>query len=291
MDTNHMKINSILPEKHQFLQIISTIAHVPERLYILGALPETRVPTVAIVGSRKPTSYGKEVTYQLAYELAKKGVVIISGLAYGVDAIAHRAALDAGGTTIAILANGLDTIYPSAHAGLAKQILAKGGAIISEYEPAVGARDFQFLARNRIVSGLADAVIVTEAAARSGTLATINHALDQNKEVFAVPGNITSPLSVGCNNVIKQGAHPITSANDVLEIIAPHLLEPQTTLALGSNPQEITIIKLLQQGVRAGEQLQQQSGIPAAEFSQTLSMLEINGDIRPLGGNRWTLRA
>lgn len=291
MDTNHMKINSILPEKHQFLQIISTIAHVPERLYILGALPETRVPTVAIVGSRKPTSYGKEVTYQLAYELAKKGVVIISGLAYGVDAIAHRAALDAGGTTIAILANGLDTIYPSAHAGLAKQILAQGGAIISEYEPAVGARDFQFLARNRIVSGLADAVIVTEAAARSGTLATINHALDQNKEVFAVPGNITSPLSVGCNNVIKQGAHPITSANDLLEIIAPHLLEPQTTLALGSNPQEITIIKLLQQGVRAGEQLQQQSGIPAAEFSQTLSMLEINGDIRPLGGNRWTLRA
>jgi len=286
-----MKINSILPEKHQFLQIISTIAHVPERLYILGALPETRVPTVAIVGSRKPTSYGKEVTYQLAYELAKKGVVIISGLAYGVDAIAHRAALDAGGTTIAILANGLDTIYPSAHAGLAKQILAQGGAIISEYEPAVGARDFQFLARNRIVSGLADAVIVTEAAARSGTLATINHALDQNKEVFAVPGNITSPLSVGCNNVIKQGAHPITSANDLLEIIAPHLLEPQTTLALGSNPQEITIIKLLQQGVRAGEQLQQQSGIPAAEFSQTLSMLEINGDIRPLGGNRWTLRA
>jgi len=291
MDTNHMKINSILPERHQFLQIISTIAHVPKRLYILGSLPETRIPTVAIVGSRKPTSYGKEVTYQLAYELAKKGVVIISGLAYGVDAIAHRAALDAGGTTIAILANGLDTIYPSAHAGLAKQILAQGGAIISEYEPAVGARDFQFLARNRIVSGLADAVIVTEAAARSGTLATINHALDQNKEVFAVPGNITSPLSVGCNNVIKQGAHPITSANDVLEIIAPHLLEPQTTLALGSNPQEITIIKLLQQGVRAGEQLQQQSGIPAAEFSQTLSMLEINGDIRPLGGNRWTLRA
>ena len=132
----------------------------------------------------------------------------MSGLAFGIDAIAHRGALDAGGVTIAVLANGLDTIYPSSHMSLAKEIIQRGGAIVSEYGPTVKARQFQFLARNRIVSGLSDAIVVTEAAERSGTLSTVNHALDQNKEVFAVPGNITSILSVGPNKLLSQGAHP-----------------------------------------------------------------------------------
>jgi DNA processing protein len=285
-----MKINSISPQKHKYLQIIDTIAKMPKTLYFIGNLPTDRRPTVAIVGTRKPTAYGKEVTYQLAYDLAKKGVVIISGLALGVDGIAHRAALDAGGTTIAILACGLDHLYPAAHKDLANEIVKNGGAIMSEYEPDIQARDFQFLARNRIVSGLSDAVIVTEAAARSGTLSTVNHALDQNREVFAVPGNITSPLSVGCNALIKQGALPITSADDVFEIIAPDLLNLQHTLALGSTPLETKIIKLIQSGIRDGDQLQQQSGADVSEFSQTLSMLEITGTVRALGGNQWTLK-
>jgi len=285
-----MKINSISPQKHKYLQIITTIAKVPERLHIIGILPESRRPTVAIVGTRKPTAYGKEVTYQLAYDLAKQGIVVISGLALGVDGIAHRGALDAGGTTIAVLANGVDTIYPATHKGLADEIIKNGGAIISEYEPGTPARDFQFLARNRIVSGLADAVIVTEAATRSGTLATVNHALEQGREVFAVPGNITSPLSAGCNALIKQGAAPITCAEDVLEIIAPDLLTNQQTLALGNTPLETKIIQLIQSGIRDGDQLQQESGVSASEFSQALSMMEITGVVRALGGNQWTLR-
>lgn len=290
LDTNYMKINSIPPQKHKYLQIIDTIAQMPETLHYIGELPTERRPTVAIVGTRKPTAYGKEVTYQLAYELAKKGVVIISGLALGIDGIAHRAALDAGGTTIAVLACGVDTIYPATHKSLADEIIKSGGAIISEYVPGTLARDFQFLARNRIVSGLSDAVIVTEAATRSGTLATVHHALDQGREVFAVPGNITSPLSAGCNALIKQGAQPVTSAQDVLEIIAPDLLTSQQSLALGNSPLETKIIQLIQSGIRDGDQLLQGCSAEASEFLQALSMMEITGTIRALGGNQWTLK-
>ena len=285
-----MKINKISPLSSKCLQIIDTIAKSPKKLYFIGELPPTRIPTVAIVGSRRPTTYGKEVTYRLSNDLARRGVAIISGLALGVDGIAHRGALDAGGITLAVLANSVDIIYPATHRGLASDILNGGGAIISEYEPPTEARNFQFLERNRIVSGLSDAVIVTEAAVRSGTLSTVMHALEQGREVFVVPGNITSPLSAGCNNLIKQGAHPITCAEDVLEIIAPDLLQPQATLALGSTQLESKIIELLQSGIRDGDELQSLSGVEANIFSTTVTVMEIAGTIRALGGNQWTLR-
>lgn len=244
---------------------------------------------MAIVGTRKPTSYGKEVTARFAGELARKGIVIVSGLALGVDGIAHRAALEAGGTTLAVLANGLPEIYPATHKSLAEEILKSGGAIISEYEPHTSARPHFFLERNRIVSGLADAIIITEAAARSGTMNTAAHALDQGKEVFVVPGNITSPMSSGCNQLIKQGATPLISSEDVLAIIAPDLLTSQTTLPLGSNELETAIIQLITEGVRDGDELQQKVEASATELSTALTMLEINGTIRNLGANQWTL--
>jgi DNA processing protein len=285
-----MKINIVSPQDNKYLQIIDTIAICPKKLYFKGKLPDQRLPTVAIVGTRKPTVYGKEVTYQLAGDLARRGVVIISGLALGVDAIAHRGALDVGGITLAILGNGVDVIYPATNQSLANEILVKGGAIISEYEAGIEARDFQFLERNRIVSGLSDAVIVTEAAIRSGTMSTVAHALEQGREVFVVPGNITSPLSAGCNNLIKQGAHPITSADDVIEVIAPDLLQPQALLPLGANALESKIINLLQSGVRDGDELQSQTQADISKFSQTLTLMEISGTIRALGGNQWTLK-
>jgi DNA processing protein len=269
---------------------VVSIAKPPKRLYFIGKLPETRAPTVAIVGTRKPTNYGKEVTYKLAHDLAKRGVVVISGLALGVDGIASRAALDAGGITIVVQGNSVDSIYPASHRGLADDIIKGGGAIVSEYEPPTSPRVYRFLERNRIVSGLSDAVIVTEAAARSGSLSTVMHALEQGREVFVVPGNITSPLSAGCNNMIKQGAHPVTCAEDILEIIAPDLLRPQTSLALGSTPLESKIITLLQSGVRDGDELQTAAEVDASEFANTLTMMEISGTIRPLGGNQWALK-
>ncbi|MBC7764577.1 DNA-protecting protein DprA [Microbacteriaceae bacterium] len=285
-----MKINYISPLKHKYLQILGTIDKVPDKLYYIGSLPKLRQPTVAIVGTRKPTPYGKEVTEKLASDLASKGIVIISGLALGVDGIAHSAALKAKGTTLAVLANGLDHIYPAAHQSLAESIIASGGAILSEYSPDTPARSYQFLERNRIVSGLADAIIITEAAARSGTLNTAMHALAQGKEVFVVPGNITSPMSLGCNTLLKQGATPILSANDVLEVIAPDLLKPNTQLPLGDNQLENDIIALLAKGLRDGDEIQQQLKISASDLSVALTMLEINGAIHALGANQWTLR-
>jgi DNA processing protein len=285
-----MKINRATPAKHNYLQLLANITASPKQIFIMGKLPSQRVPSVAIVGTRKPSSYGKEVTQQLSYDLARKGIVIISGLALGVDGIAHRAALEAGGTTIAVLANGLPQIYPATHKDLADQIIQSGGAILSEYEPETAARSYQFLQRNRIVSGLSDAIIITEAAARSGTLNTAMHALEQGKEVFVVPGNITSPLSTGCNTLLKQGARPVTSVDDILEIIAPELLQPQTSLALGNTPLETAIITLLQNGIRDGDELQQQSKSSVSDFNTALTMMEINGVIRGLGANQWTLR-
>lgn len=286
--TKLMKINRVSTDETEYLQGMRYLVNMPKRLYVTGSLPKQRWTTVAIVGTRTPTSYGKEVTFKLAYELAKKGVVIVSGLAFGIDAIAHRAALEAGGTTIAVLANGLDSIYPATHRTLAKGIVEKGGALLSEYEPGTTARSFQFLARNRLVSGLADAVIVTEAAARSGTFSTVGHALEQGKDVFAVPGNITSPLSVGPNRLIQQGAHPVLSVDDVLAVIAPELIE-QTVMPMGDTPEETRLIELLQSGIHNGDQLQEASGLDASQFSQTMTMLELNGIVRPTGAHQWTL--
>lgn len=287
-----MKINRISSENHKYLQITANIAKSPGMLYFIGTLPDDRQPTVAIVGTRKPTPYGREVSHQLGYELAKRGVIIISGLALGVDGIAHRAALEAGGTTLAVLANGLPDIYPATHRDLGKEIIENGGAIISEYDPGEKAWPHRFLERNRIVSGLADAVIITEAAAKSGTLNTAMHALEQGKEVFVVPGNITSPMSSGCNALLKQGATPVTHFTDILEVIAPHLLEDQVSLALGSTPLETEILRLIGEGLRDGDDITShiEHGATQTDVSAALTMLEINGSIRALGANQWVLK-
>lgn len=289
-DTFFMKINRVSPDKHKYLQITENIAKAPEKLYFIGKLPATRRPSVAIVGTRKPTVYGKEVTHQLAAELARQGIVIISGLALGVDAVAHRAALEAGGTTIAILGNGLPDIYPAAHRQLAEEIVTHNGAVMSEYEPGTPARPYQFLERNRLVSGLADAILITEAAVRSGTMSTAAHALEQGKEVFVVPGNITSPMSAGCNALLRQGATPVTSADDILSIIAPEYLDRQPALALGNTPLETAILELIGQGIRDGETLQVQSGADAQAFATALTLMELDGRIRSLGANQWMRR-
>lgn len=285
-----MKINQISPQDNKFLQITGNIPLMPKRLYYIGNLPTERCPTVAIVGTRKPTAYGAEVTTQLATDLARRGVIIVSGLALGTDAIAHRATLDAGGTTLAVLANGLSKITPMTNRQLGENIIASSGAILSEYEPNEPPYLVRFLERNRIVSGISDAILITEASSRSGTLNTARHALEQGKTVFVVPGNITSPLSAGCNSLLKQGATPVTCVEDILEIIAPDLLRPQAQLALGDNPLQTKVIQLLQSGVRDGDELQKQSGAVAGDFASELTMMEINGTVRSLGANQWTLR-
>ncbi len=181
----------------------------PKRLWLCGMLPSERRTAIAIVGTRKPTPYGREVTYQLSYELAKRGVVVISGLALGVDGIAHQAALDAGGTTIAVLPTSIESIHPATHRELARRITENGGALISEYGAGDPVFKTNFVARNRIVTALSDGILITEAAAKSGSLTTANFALEQGRPVMVVPGNITSPMSMGCNNLLRVGRLPL----------------------------------------------------------------------------------
>ena len=289
-----MEINRIRPDEHNFTQRLASIANPPKSLCFMGNLPDSGAPVVAIVGSRKPSAYGREVTEQLASDLAKAGCIIVSGLALGIDGIAQRAALEAGGTVIGVIPNELPDISPQTNYKLAMNIIKNGGAILSEWKKGDGkvVNRWSFLERNRLVSGLADAVIITEAAERSGTLNTAAHALSQGRDVFAVPGNITSPLSAGCNALLKQGAYPATEAKDILQIIAPEQLKKsdQSQLPLGSSPEETIIINLIAGGIRSGDQLQQQSGLSASNFSTALTMLEINGVIKPLGANNWTLK-
>jgi DNA processing protein len=282
------KINRKGIVSSSFLSPLLELAKPPAELFIKGTLPALRPPVVAIIGTRKPSPYGREITHTLAYDLARSGVVVVSGLAMGIDTIAHTAALEAEGTTIAVLAQGLQSIYPASNKGLAERI-AQHGALITEYDMGVEAMKYHFLARNRIVSGLADAIIVTEAADRSGTFSTVAHALEQNKEVFAVPGPITSLLSVGPNRLLQQGAHVALCANDILEVIAPQLIIEQQTFAFGNTPLEVKILELIKQGVRAGDALLTQSEANPSDFMEALTMLELNGTVKALGGNQWTI--
>lgn len=285
-----MKINRISPENIKYLQILFNIAKCPEKLYFLGKIPDDRIPTVAIIGTRKPTPYGKEITYDLAYNLAKRGIVVVSGLALGIDAIAHQAALDAGGTTIAVLASGLDEISPRTNYNLAQKIINQGGLIVSEYPPGKRALPHQFLERNRIVSGLSDLIVVTEAAIKSGTFSTVSHGLEQGKEISAFPGNTTSTMSSGCNNLIKQGAHLVRSADDVLEILGLENKPQQKILPIGSSEVENKIIELLNSGIRDGEIIRNKLDIKVEVFQSTVTMMEINEIIQSLGGDKWKLK-
>jgi DNA processing protein len=285
-----MKINKVLKQHKHYPPYLKEIAHPPKEFFFIGEPLEDYLPAVAIIGSRKLSSYGKEATYRIAFDLAKKGVVIVSGLALGADGIAHQACLDAGGRTIAVLACGLDTIYPASHRNLAIEILKKGGAIISEYPEGTPALKQNFVARNRIVSALSDMIIVTEAAEASGTLITANFALEQNKLVGAVPGQITSTLSIGTNNLLKAGAHVITGADDVSNILGIQASEKDRQDVFGDTAEEQLIIDIMKEGVTDLDQIQAQSNLDPAIFSQTITMLEISDKVRPLGANHWIIK-
>lgn len=274
--------------------MLAGIAVMPKMLYYYGKIPENRVKTVAIVGARRNTSYGHEVAYNAAYALAKRGVLVISGLALGIDSIAHRGALDGGGTTIGVLGTPIEQIYPRRHVALAREMIEKGGAVMSEYKLG-DEMDWRasFLHRNRLISGLADAVIVVEAAEKSGSLNTAAHALEQGREVFAVPGDINRATSKGCNRLISQGAQVYTGVDDVFAAIG--LLDVSSgrsrkrRVISGDNELETAILRELAAGARDGDAIIASLAISAAEFNRTVTLLEIKGRIRALGANNWAL--
>lgn len=284
-----MKVKKITQKDNAFPEVLRSIPDPPKELYVLGSLePFLKIPRISVVGSRKVTPYGRGVTTGLVTEVARQGVGIVSGLAIGVDSISHQAALDAGGLTAAVLPCGLDKPYPATHRQLARRILEQGGALVSEYPEGTPPLQHHFIARNRLVSGLSDAVLITEAASKSGTLHTAGFALEQGRTVMAVPGNITSALSTGTNNLIKTGAIPVTEASDIFQALGlTNLSKAQGIVA--ANADEAAILDLLKQGLSDASDLQLASKLTADRFNQTLTMLEITGKIRPTGAGHWTI--
>jgi DNA processing protein len=286
----HMKVNKLTLTAPDFPEPLKYIPQPPKQLYVLGNIMElAQRPVLAVVGSRKVTAYGKHVTTELVGEVARQGVAIVSGLALGVDGLAHQAALEAGGYTVAVMPCSLDQVYPSTHRNLAKRILEQSGALISEYPPGTAPRHNLFIERNRLVSGLAQAILITEAAEKSGTLHTAGFALEQGKTVLAVPGNITSPLSQGTNTLIKSGAIPVTSSQDIFEALGLKLNTTKQEIT-AANAEEAILIQLLQDGITDAAELLIKSELSAPVFNQTLTMMEINGKIAALGAGNWSLK-
>lgn len=271
---------------------LRNIPQPPDVLYTFGENLKVilKYPLLTVVGSRKVSAYGRQVTTQLVGDAAKAGIGIVSGLAIGIDAIAHQAALDNNAPTIAVLPCGLGQVYPGSHRALAQNILQRGGALVSEYpEGSKIAFKSNFIERNRLVSGLGDALLVTEASQKSGTMHTARFALEQGRTVLAVPGNITSPGSQGTNNLIKSGAIPVTELNDILHAMG---INPQKAKSKprSADPSEQKIIDLIHNGVSDASELMLLAEADASKFNQSLTMLEIRGIIRPLGNNNWALQ-
>ncbi len=285
------KVNKLTLQSNDFPGVLRHIPQPPKQLYVRGSPEALSAKTmVAVVGSRKITPYGREVTQKFISDLAAYDISVVSGLAFGVDITAHKTALAEGMPTIAVLPCGLDKIYPAAHRNIAKDIIAAGGALVSEYEPGTPPLRQNFVERNRIVSGLSDAVLITEAAKKSGTLHTARFALDQGKPLLAVPGNITNQMSQGTNNLIAQGARAARSAQDILDECNISEQAQQQQIILGETEAESRIISLLQEGVSDGKTLLEQSKLPTKEYAQTMTMLEISDKIKPLGADHWALR-
>ena len=284
-----MKINAVRPQDNIFTNQLASIAKVPNTLYYCGELPSTPVKSVAIVGSRKPTPYGKSVTEKIVHALAEHNVTIISGLALGIDSIAHRAALKFNTPTIAVMARGLNGIYPASHFSLSREIVKAGGALISTYPADMPAQPYHFLERNRIISGLSSIVIVTEAAVKSGTLNTASHALEQGKDVFAVPGNITSPMSAGCNRLIRQGAQPLIDTSDILSALGIKSQKTTPQIPVRKNKTEQLIINAILAGAKDTNQIINTTTISPSSIFVTLSTLEIAGIIESSPDGVWTI--
>ena len=293
-------------QDYDYPALLQHIPDPPPVLYIKGSLLPDDAQAVAMVGTRRATVYGRDVAQRLARDLAGAGMTVVSGLAKGIDTHAHRGALAGGGRTIAVLGHGIDTVYPFDNRRLAQEVVERG-ALISDYPLGMGPIAENFPPRNRIISGLAAGVVVVEADHDSGALITSRFALEQGRDVFAVPGPVTSPSSRGCNRLIQDGAKLVTAAEDVLVELNPHLLgavssarersAAQLTLDLASGAQRSQAQSPLLDALRElgqpahVDQLARAVGLPIAEVTGGLALLELEGRVRHAGGMRYQLAA
>ncbi len=262
----------------QYPPLLRAIHDPPSVLWIRGDgdLRALARPAAAIVGARSCTAYGRSVARSLGREVAAAGAVVVSGLARGIDGEAHRGALDAGGTTVAVLGCGVDRDYPAAHAELARRIVELGGLVVSEYEPGVEPAPWRFPARNRIISGLTRVTVVVEARERSGALITADMALEQGREVMAVPGEITSAASMGTNGLIRQGAAPVTRVLDVLEALG---LEERSADETPATAIHVAVLEALTAGATGVDDIARSSGLAASAVASALIALELDGRV------------
>jgi DNA processing protein len=265
------------------------IADAPPVLFVRGSLRPEDANAVALVGTRRATAYGVAVAEKLAHDLASAGVTVVSGLAKGIDTAAHRATVDAGGRTLAVLGNGLDQVYPAANRDLARRIVSSG-ALVSEFPPGTPPDAVNFPRRNRIIAGLARAIVIVEAGLPSGALITADFALEQGRDVLAVPGSILSPTCKGSNELLRQGATPVTCVEDILEVLgSPVGADRNVARGMPSlGHQETTVLDALGGDPRHVDELARLLGRSAGEVSATLALLELNGMARQVGGMLYT---
>jgi len=288
----HEKITCITKDDANYPKLLKEIYDPPFCLFIKGELKQTDF-TLAVVGPRRFTNYGKQVTDEIVMPLANQGITIVSGLAYGIDGIAHEATLKANGYTVAVLGSGIDEkhVFPTEHRGLAREIVAKGGAIISEYPPGTVPTKYTFPRRNRIVAGMSLGTLVIEAAEESGALITAQCTLDNGRELFAVPQNITSLTSVGVNNLIKNGAHPVTSADDILNVLnlrdVKKFVDNQKIIP--ASPAEEKLLAHLSREPLHVDALVKLSSLDSPTVNATLTIMEMTGKVRDLGGKMYVV--
>ena len=255
-----------------------------------GTLTENDRWALAVVGTRQASSYGRDATRRLVADLAGAGVTIVSGLALGIDAVAHEAALAAGGRTLAVLGSGVDQIFPAGNRPLGQAVLAQG-AILSEYPLGTPPAPTNYPPRNRIISGLALGVLVVEAPRRSGALITVQFALEQGRDVFAVPGSIFSPKSEGTNCLIRDGAMIVTRAEEILEALnLQDAVEQQAVAAaVPETPEEVALLRLVEAEPRHIDAISRESTLAPPVVSATLAMLELKVLVKQVGGMQYVL--
>lgn len=278
------KIKFILYNEIEYPEALRNIYNPPVGIFIKGNLPSFK-NSIAVIGARKASDYGKTAAYKLSYELASHGITVVSGMARGIDSCSHRGALDGNGITVAVMGSGFKNIYPKENISLAEEIINKG-CVITEYMPDTLPLAYNFPARNRIISGLTRAILVIEAGEKSGSLITVSCALEQGKDVFAVPGNIFSYGSYGTNKLIQDGAKPITNVQDILEEFNMDYSE-KTIESLDEYEGEI--LNLLKLGGMKIEQLLQNLELNSEVILTTLSKLECRGLIKRVYGSYYML--
>jgi DNA processing protein len=256
----------------------------PPLLYVRGTIQPNDSWAIGIVGTRRASTYGREVAHSLSRDLATSGITVISGLALGVDTVAHKSALASEGRTIAVLGSGVDQIYPPDNRGLA-QAIAESGAIVSEYPLGTRPDASNFPPRNRIISGLSRGVVIVEAGTRSGALITANFAAEQGRDVFAVPGSILHPGSSGCNALIQQGAIPLLNVQDILNHLGFEQARSQQAARaiIPADPQEAALLAHMNQEPRHLDDLVRESTLPAPQVAGLLTVMELKGLVRQVG--------